>query len=133
MGLILEIVDSIIEVRGSGFSTKSELDYSKGIRSEYFTLRYAIPGAFFPFIDNIIIPYYTYFLVVDLMQDFSIVSLLIAIIPVFSSLFSLYQTVFYFFFPTETYLNIWSRFLGETAIGCFLSALFRLRFKTKLP
>jgi len=47
MGLVLEIVDSIIEVRGSGFSTKSELDYSKGTRSEYFTLRYAIPVVFF--------------------------------------------------------------------------------------
>lgn len=47
MGLVLEIVDGIIEVRGSGFSTKSEIDYSKGIRSEYFTLRYAIPVAFF--------------------------------------------------------------------------------------
>jgi hypothetical protein len=87
MGLVLEIVDSIIEVRGSGFSTKSELDYSKGTRSEYFTLRYAIPVFFFQLIDNVIIPYFTYFLVVDLMRDFSIVSLLIAIIPVFSSLF----------------------------------------------
>lgn len=133
MGLVLEIVDTIIEVRGSGFSTKSELDYSKGIRTEYFTIRYAIPVAFFQFIDNIIIPYLTYFLVVDLMLEFSIVSLFIAIILVFSSLFSLYQTVYYFLFPTETYLSFFSRFLGETAIGCILSALFKIRFKTKLP
>jgi hypothetical protein len=135
MGFVLEIIESFVEIRPSahGKSTKSELDYSNGIRSEYFTLRYAIPVAFFQFIDNVIIPYFTYFLVIDLMQDFSIISLLIAIIPIFSSLFSLYQTFYYFLFPTETYLNFWSRFLGETALGCFLSALFRLRFKTKLP
>jgi hypothetical protein len=120
-------------VRGTRSSTESDLDYKKGIRSEYFTLRYAIPVAFFQFIDNLVIPYFTYFLVIDLMQEFSITGLLIAIVPVFSSLFSLYQTVYYFLFPTETYLSFFSRFLGETAIGCILSALFRIRFKTKLP
>jgi hypothetical protein len=133
MGLVLEIVDSIIEIKGRGLYTKSEIDYSKGIRSEYFTLRYAIPVVFFQFVDNIIIPYFTYFWVVSLMRDFSIVSLLIVIIPVFSTLFSLWQTIYYFLFPTEKYLNFWSRFLGETSLGCFLSALFRFQFKTKFP
>jgi hypothetical protein len=133
MGLILELVDEIIEVRGSRLYTKSDLDLKKGIRAEYFTLRYAIPVVFFQFIDNVVIPYFTFFLVINLMQEFSITGLLIAIVPVFSSLFSLYQTVYYFLFPTETYLSFFSRFLGETAIGCILSALFRIRFKTKLP
>ena len=87
MGLVLEIVDSILEVRGTRSSTESDLDYKKGIRSEYFTLRYAIPVALFQFIDNVVIPYFTYFLVIDLMQEFSIMGLLIAIVPVFSSLF----------------------------------------------
>jgi hypothetical protein len=133
MGLILELVDEIIEVRGSRLYTKSDLDLKKGIRAEYFTLRYAIPVVFFQFIDNVVIPYFTFFLVINLMQEFSITGLLIAIVPVFSSLFSLYQTVYYFLFPTETYLSFFSRFLGETAIGCILSALFRIRFITKLP
>ena len=122
MGLILELVDEIIEVRGSRLYTKSDLDLKKGIRAEYFTLRYAIPVVFFQFIDNAVIPYFTFFLVINLMQEFSITGLLIAIVPVFSSLFSLYQTVYYFLFPTETYLSFFSRFLGETAIGCILSA-----------
>ena len=133
MGLILELVDEIIEVRGSRLYTKSDLDLKKGIRAEYFTLRYAIPVVFFQFIDNVVIPYFTFFLVINLMQEFSITGLLIAIVPVFSSLFSLYQTVYYFLFPTETYLSFFSGFLWETAIGCILSALFRIRFKTKLP
>lgn len=133
MGLVLEIVDSILEVRGTRSSTESDLDYKKGFCSEYFTLRYAIPVVFFQFIDNVVIPYFTYFLVIDLMQEFSITGLFIAIVPVLSSLFSLFQTVYYFLFPTEKYLSFFSRFLGETAIGCILSALFRIRFKTKLP
>lgn len=132
MGLVLELVDEIIEVRGTRSYTTSDLDLKKGIRSEYFTLRFAIPVALFQFIDNVVIPYFTYFLVIDLMQGFSITGLLIAILPVFSSLFSFYQTIIYFLFPTETYLSFFSRFLGETAIGCILSALFKLRFKTKL-
>jgi|GEM_PF-2370959 len=135
MGLVLEIVDSILDsgVKGTRSSTVSDLDYSKGVSSQYFTLRYAVPVAFFQFIDNVVVPYYTYFLVIDLMQEFSIMGLLIAIVPVFSSLFSLYQTVYYFLFPTEKYLSFFSRILGETAIGCILSALFRIRFKTKFP
>jgi hypothetical protein len=133
MGLILEIIDSIVEVKGKRSFTKSDLDYSKGVRSEYFTLRYAIPVAFFQFIDNLVIPYVTYFLIINLMQEFSIVGLLIAFVSVFSSLFSLYQTIYYFLSPTVTYLSFFSRFLGETAIGCILSALFSIRFKSKFP
>ncbi len=44
MGLVLEIVNSTLEVRGSRFSTKSDLDYSQRIRSEYYTLRCAFEG-----------------------------------------------------------------------------------------
>ena len=134
MGFILTILDEFLPIkpRKSQFSI-TKIDYDKKEFTSYYTLRYAIPNIILETIDCLVIPYFSYLILLSLLSDFTFLSLLKLILPLFSSLFSLFQVFNHFFNPTENYINLWSRFLSETALGCFLSAIFRLRFKTKFP
>ena len=133
MGLILELVDEVLPIRPKSYSRITDIDIEKKIRTERFTLRHAIPNAFFQIIDCIIMPVIAWVLVKIVLKDFSILYALLAVFAVFSSVFSIWQFLYYFIKPVDTYLSFWYRFLGETALGCLLSALFRLHFKIKLP
>lgn len=133
MGLVKEIFDEFIPIKPSmGLYTVADFDQKNNIRTEYFKLRYALPNAIFEFLDAIVIPYFTFFLFIDLLQNFSIKSLLIAILPVFSSLFSISQVVYFFIFPYNKYVDFKSRLIGETAIGCLISSIFKVNFKTRI-
>lgn len=131
MGLVKEILDEFLPVKPTvGLYTVAQFDKKNNIRTEYYTLRYAIPNALLEFIDVIFIPYITYFLFISLLHEFSVKGLLIIILPVFSSLFSLGQVIYFFIFPYNKYLNFSSQLIGETAIGCLMSAIFKVKFKT---
>ena len=48
-----------------------------------------------------------------------------------ASIFSLFQSLYYFILPPEEYLNpIAGRIFGETAIGAFIAALFKIKIIT---
>ena len=134
MGFVLTILDEFLPIKPrKGDFSISKIDYDKKEFTSYYTLRYAIPNIILETIDCLIIPYFSYILLLSLFDEFTFLSLLKLILPLFSSLFSLYQVFNHFFNPTENYINLWSRFLGETALGCLLSTIFRLKFKTKFP
>ena len=48
-----------------------------------------------------------------------------------ASIFSLFQSLYYFILPPEKYLNpIAGRIFGETAIGAIIAALFKIKIIT---
>jgi hypothetical protein len=56
---------------------------------------------------------------------------IIIILGVLASLFSLFQSIYYFILPTEKYLNPLSgKIFGETAIGAFIAAIFKFKIIT---
>lgn len=129
MGLILELVDEIIPVRPNGNSTITDINFEQGIRTEIWTLRHALPNAIFQFLDCIIIPLFTLMLITDVLHHFSIGMAFVTVLAVFSSLFSIFQFLYFFIKPVDTYLSFRDRILGETAIGSLASAIFKKSFK----
>ncbi len=129
MGLVLELVDEIIPVRPKGNSKITDISFEQGIKTELWTLRHALPNAIFQFLDCVIIPVLAVNLTTGIVHHFSIWALSIAIVAVFSSVFSILQFLYFFIKPTDTYLSFTDRLLGETAIGCLASAIFKISFK----
>ena len=129
MGLILELVDEIIPLRPKGNSKITDVNFEQGIMTETWTLRHALPNAIFQFVDCIIMPLLAFKLIMGLLHHFSILALIIAALAVFSSLFSIFQFLYFFIKPVDTYLSFRDRILGETAIGSLASALFKKNFK----
>lgn len=129
MGLILELVDEIIPVRPNGNSKITDINLEQGIRTEIWTLRHALPNVIFQFLDCIIIPLFTLMLTTDVLHHFSIGMAFVAVLAVFSSLFSIFQFLYFFIKPVDTYLSFRDRILGETAIGSLASAIFKKSFK----
>ena len=103
--------------------------FLKKPRTEIWTLRHALPNAIFQFLDCITIPLFTLMLITDVLHHFSIGMSLIALLGVFSSLFSIFQLLYFFIKPVDTYLSFRDRILGETAIGSLASAIFKKSFK----
>lgn len=132
MGLVLELVDEILPVRPKGNSIISKFDVEKGIRTDRWTLRFSIPNAVFQFIDCIVVPMLALYLIKEVMDDFSLIQGILALLAVASSLFSISQFLYFFIKPVDTYLTFTDRLLGETAVGCLLSALFDLSFKVRI-
>jgi hypothetical protein len=82
---------------------------------------------FFQFIDCLVIPYFTLNLLAGL-YNFGLLKWVLILSGVFSSVFSIIQSIYYFLIPTENYKNPFlGRILGETAIGILLSALFKIK------
>jgi hypothetical protein len=63
----------------------------------------------------------------NLKHQFSIIPLIITIILCFSSVFSIFQVLYWFIKPSDNYVSLKDRILGETAIGAFLSSVLKLK------
>ena len=126
MGLIQAIIDEIIP-----FPKQADHE-SIGNKQFVFTNRlgFSILNLIFQTIDCVVVPivvlgcFYGQFQV-------GFLKWIIVFVGGFSSAFSWIQCIYYFLFPSENYHNpIQGRIFGETAIGAFIAALFRIKIIT---
>jgi hypothetical protein len=84
----------------------------------------------FQIIDCIIIPYFTWIILLKLKLNFNLLLALLLGVLFLSSLFSLLQVLYYFIKPFDKYINFSDRLIGETSIGALLSAIFKIPINT---
>jgi hypothetical protein len=124
MGLIRELFDELIPLPNSCdyfFQLKSNVDGCQ------YKPAYAILNSLFQIIDCIVIPYFAIIYFRELRHHAGIIHWGIFLLLGFSSVFSIYQVLYWFIKPVEKYVSFKDRILGETTIGALLSALFKIR------
>jgi hypothetical protein len=124
MGLIRELYDELIPLPKDKVH---EFNMETKINTFYFRFPYAFLNAIFQIIDCIIIPFYAWVFLANFKHHFSIITLIIVVLLCFSSVFSIYQVLYWFLKPTDDYVSLKDRILGETAIGAFLSSILKLK------
>lgn len=124
MGLIRELYDELIPLPKDKVH---EFNMETKINTFYFKFPYAFLNAVFQIIDCIIIPFYAMMFIASLKHHFSIITLVITVLLGFSSVFSFYQVLYWFLKPTDDYVSLKDRILGETAIGAFLSSVLKIK------
>lgn len=124
MGLIRELYDELIPLPKDKVH---EFNMETKINTFYFKFPYAFLNAVFQIIDCIIIPYYAWVFLANFKHHFSIIALIIVVLLCFSSVFSIYQVLYWFLKPTDDYVSLKDRILGETAIGAFLSSVLKIK------
>jgi len=126
MGLIQALVDEIIPF-------PKQADYeSIGNKQMVCVNRkaHAFLNLIFQTIDCVVIPFIV-FSCFKGQLDFGGLNWIIIIVGGLSSIFSLSQCFYYFLIPTENYLNpVTGRIFGETAVGAFIAALFKIKITT---
>ena len=126
MGLVRELVDEIIPLpkqMDSTFQNNNEV-------VSIYRLSYAFINLLFQTIDCLLIPMVTVYSMLGII-NLGWVNWVIIIIGGISSIFSLFQSLYYFILPLEKYLNPLSgRIFGETAIGAFIAAIFKIKIIT---
>jgi hypothetical protein len=128
MGLIRELFDEIISLPNQ---QKNEFIEDNVIASTSY-VGYALINLFFQIIDCIIVPGITYLCLTNKL-NVGFFNWAIIIIGGFASVFSLFQVVYYFFFPTDKYIHpIKGRLLGETAIGVFIGSIFKIPLYSRI-
>ena len=126
MGLIRELVDEIIPLpkqMDSTFENNNEV-------VSIYRLSYAFVNLIFQCIDCLVIPAITLFCYKGAL-NLGWLNWIIIILGGLASLFSIFQSIYYFLLPLEKYLNPLSgRIIGETAIGAFIGAIFKIKIIT---
>ena len=126
MGLIRELVDEIIPLpkqMDSTFENNNEV-------VSIYRLSYAFVNLIFQCIDCVVIPAITLFCYTGAL-NLGWLNWIIIILGGLASLFSIFQSIYYFLLPLEKYLNPLSgRIIGETAIGAFIGAIFKIKIIT---
>lgn len=126
MGLVRELFDEVIPLPNAMQSKiigNNEMIY-------VYNIGYAFLNAVFQIIDCIIIPYFTWVILLELKLNFNLLLALLFGVSFLSSLFSLIQVIYYFIKPADKYINFSDRIIGETSIGALLSALFKIPINT---
>ena len=126
MGLVRELFDEVIPLPNAMQSKiigNNEMIY-------VYNIGYAFLNAVFQIIDWIIIPYFTWVILLELKLNFNLLLALLFGVSFLSSLFSLIQVIYYFIKPADKYINFSDRIIGETSIGALLSALFKIPINT---
>lgn len=101
-------------------------DDANDIGMYFYKIKYALVNLIFQIIDCIIIPFVFYQLVLGTKN---IGTLILIVLLGLSSLFSIFQFLFYFFKPTNHYTSFLYRLLGETAIGIVWASIFKIPSK----
>jgi len=126
MGLIQALVDEIIPF-------PKQADHESIGNKQFacvFRLGHAFLNLVFQTIDCVIVPCIVLACFTGQIQ-FGLLNWIIIISGGFSSIFSWFQCIYYFLSPTENYLNPFAgRVFGETALGAFLAAIFKIRIIT---
>ena len=123
MGLVRELFDEVISLPKAH---EHNFDIKGNISSFHFRFFYAFLNLIFQVIDCLIIPYYTLLLYYSLLHGFGYLKMMLVVIGAFSSIFSIYQVLYWFIKPVENYVTLRDRIMGETAIGAFLSSVFKI-------
>jgi hypothetical protein len=128
MGLIQALVDEVIP-----FPKQADHISIGNKQTAYINrLGFTILNLIFQTIDCILIPYIVLACFSSQLQ-FGLIKYIIIGVGGFGTIFSWFQFLYYLLFPPENYLNpISGRFFGETAIGSFIAALFKIRIITYL-
>ena len=101
-------------------------DDANDIVMSYYKIKYALVNLVFQIIDCIIVPFIFFQLVLG---PKSIGALILIVLLGLSSLFSIFQFLYYFFKPTNHYTSFTYRLLGETAIGMVWASIFKIPTK----
>jgi hypothetical protein len=126
MGLVRELFDEVIPLPNA---MQSKI-IGKNEMSGVYNLGYAVLNTTFQIIDCIIIPYFTWIILLKLKLNFDLLLALLFGFLFLSSLFSLLQVLYYFIKPADKYINFSDRIIGETSIGALLSAIFKIPINT---
>jgi hypothetical protein len=126
MGFIQALVDDVFP-----FPRQADYDFIGDKQIESVNrISFSFLNLIFQTIDCLIIPFVTFACFKGQIQ-FGWLNWIIIIVGGFSSVFSLFQFLYYFIFPAEKYLNpIKGRIFCETAIGHFVAALFKIKIIT---
>ena len=126
MGLVRELVDEIIPLPKQMDST---IENKNEVVSVY-RMGYVFVNLIFQLIDCVVIPIIT-IASFNGVFDIGWLNWVVVIICGAASIFSLLQSLYYFISPPEKYLDpIKGRIIGETAIGAFIAALFKIKIIT---
>lgn len=124
MGLLQSLFDEVVSLP----SSIKDLDISPDRTTSYrVPLGYSLVNAFFQAIDCLVMPA----VVLHLWQG-ALPGLLrwpLLLLTAFSAGFSLLQAVHYLISPTNRYVGLADRLLGETAIGYLVAAILGLRIR----
>jgi hypothetical protein len=126
MGLVRELFDEVIPLPNA---MQSKI-IGKNEISAVYNISYASLNALFQIIDCIIIPYFTWVILLKIKSNFDLLLALLFGVSFLSSLFSLIQVIYYFIKPADKYINFSDRIIGETSIGALFSALFKIPINT---
>lgn len=124
MGLIKELFDEVIPLPDSRVN---HINLKGEISSYHYKFWYALLNLIFQVIDCIVIPFYALLCYESLKNGWGLLKIGGLFALGFSTLFSFYQTVYWFFKSPDNFVSFKDRLLGETAIGAFLSAVFRIK------
>ena len=126
MGLVRELVDEIFPLpkqMDSSFERVNEVD-------SIYRLSYTFVNLFFQAIDCLLIPMFTVYCFLGII-NLGWVNWVVIIIGGLTSVFNIFQCIYYFAVPPEKYLNpLLGRILGETAIGAFVASVFKIKLTT---
>lgn len=125
MGALRELISEVISLPEPFTVSEGEAN-SKTLYITY-QLPYALINLIFQFIDCVVLPIWTIKIINSDQSGYHFLALLGTIIILLASVFSLSQFIYYFIKPTNRYVNFKSRFLGETALGVILSAVFKIK------
>jgi hypothetical protein len=126
MGLIQALIDEVINL-----PKQADHTFIGNKQTECLNrLSFSFLNLFLQTLDCVIIPYLTYLCFMDVFE-LGWIKWIIIILGGSASVFSITQFLYYIFFPVENYLNPLSgRIFGETAIGAFIAALFKIKIIT---
>jgi hypothetical protein len=126
MGLIQALFDEIIPL-------PKQADYEIIGNKEMICINrlgFSFLNLIFQTIDCVVIPFVTLYCFSGKIQ-LGLFNWVIIIFGGLASIFSIFQFLYYFFFPVEKYLNpVHGRIFGETAVGGFIAALFKIKINT---
>ncbi len=95
-----------------------------------YRLSYAFVNLIFQCIDCVVIPAITLFCYTGAL-NLGWLNWIIIILGGLAAIFSIFQSIYYFLLPPEKYLNpLLGRIFGETAIGAFIGAIFKIKIIT---
>ena len=126
MGFLQAIVDEVISLPKQADHTFIGNKQTECVNR----LGFSFLNLIFQTLDCVIVPYLTYACYIDIF-GLGWLRWIVIILGGLASVFSIFQFLYYFFFPIENYLNpIRGRIFGETAIGAFIAALFKIKIIT---
>lgn len=123
MGLIKEVFTELIDLPESATTS---FDLERDLLILDYKANYAILNLLFQILDCLIIPCFTLAL---LSKNLDFIKIIIVLVLGFSSVFSIFQSVYFLLKPTNKYISFYHQLLGETALGILFASFFNIQIK----